>query len=448
MGFSLRLISKNVIAIAFIAFVVQFSISIFAVSKNPWTPFDEATHFDYIVKISKGHLPSVNEKYGQDALSWMACSEPRAEAWKGLAGCGSEFYDPSTAPFWGQSPATGYPPNYYLLTAVPYEICDRVTTRSDIVCARVANSMWLSLSASAVVALMMAFGASALLSLIVAIGYATLPAVLLQGITVNSDAAAQFLAPTLVLIAMYLSRSKLSHVKIAALWFASIFLLLPIKQTLIPIGFIATLFLIDWLSHERSRREIVRNTSMMIAAYVGGVLTSFVVQILQIRWRGLGGDDHLGPFLKQEWEAIPVSLNQAISMTFQPFGQMVWGPFGDGRLVTIAAFVAALGWIALFAERNDVKVLNANEVHLPKLRTLTITGSFLVAIIGPIVLAIALWLKYETAPVTARYYMATAMTLGAIGIASTSNKSLRVLFEALMIFSTVVTIRILTGISL
>jgi hypothetical protein len=448
MEFSLRSLSKNVIAVAFIAFVLQFSISIFAVSKNPWTPFDEATHFDYIIKISKGHLPSVNEKYGQDALSWMACSEPRAEAWKGLAGCGSEFYDPSTAPFWGQSPATGYPPNYYLLTAVPYEICDRVTTRSDIVCARVANSMWLSFSASAVVLLMMAFGASALLSLIVAIGYATLPAVLLQGITVNPDAAAQFLAPSLVLIAMYLARGRLSQVKIAALWFASIFFLLPIKQTLIPIGLIATLFLIDWLSQGLGRRETIRNALIMLAAYVGGVATSFVVQLLQIRWRGLGGDDHLGPFLKQEWEAIPVSLNQAISMTFQPFGQMVWGPFGDGRLVTIAAFVAALGWIALFAERHGGVLVKAGEASLPKLRSITITGSFLVAIVGPLVLAIALWLKYETAPVTARYYMATAMTLGAIGIASTSNKSLRILFGALMIFSTIVTIRILIGITL
>jgi hypothetical protein len=307
--------------------------------------------------------------------------------------------------------------------------------------------MWLSLSASAVVLLMMAFGASALLSLIVAIGYATLPAVLLQGITVNSDAAAQFLAPSLVLIAMYLARGRLSQVKIAALWFASIFFLLPIKQTLIPIGLIATLFLIDWLSQGRGKRETIRNALIMFAAYVGGVATSFVVQLLQIRWRGLGGDDNLGPFLKQEWEAIPVSLNQAISMTFQPFGQMVWGPFGDGRLVTIAAFVAALGWIALFAERDGGALVKAGEAHLSKLRSITLTGSFLVAIVGPLVLAIALWLKYETAPVTARYYMATAMTLGAIGIASTSNKSLRILFGALMIFSTVVTIRILIGIT-
>lgn len=442
-----RLLSgPRIFYVAFAAFILQAVISILGISKNPWTPFDEATHFDYIVKISKGHLPSVNEEYGQDALSWMACSEPRAEAWKGLAGCGSEFFDPSTAPFWGQSPATGYPPNYYLLTAVPYEICDRITTRSEIVCARIANSMWLSFSASAVVVLMMTLGASALLSLIVAIGYATLPAVLLQGITVNSDAAAQLLAPTLVLIAIYLARSRLSQVKIAALWFASIFFLLPIKQTLIPIGLIATLFLIDWLSQVRSRRETVRIASIMLATYVGGVAISFVVQLLQIRWRGLGGNDHLGPFLKQEWEAIPVSLNQAISMTFQPFGQMVWDPFGDGRLVTIAAFVAALGWIALFAERNDGNVPNGNITCPPKLRSLTITGSFLVAILGPLVLAIALWLKYETAPVTARYYMATAMTLGAIGIASTSNKSLRVLFGALMTFSTIVTIRILLSI--
>ena len=437
---------KTKFIVCLIAFLIQLSISIFAISKNPWTPFDEATHFDYVVKISKGHLPSVNENYGKDALSWMACSEPRAEAWKGLAPCGSEDFDPSTAPFWGQSPATGYPPNYYLLTAVPYEICDRVTTRSEIVCARVANSMWLNLSASAVVLLMIAFGASALLSLIVAIGYATLPAVLLQGITVNSDAAAQFLAPSLVLIVMYLARSKLSQVKIAAVWFASIFLLLPIKQTLIPIGLIGTLFLIDWLSRGRSKRETIRNAMIMLAAYAGGVAASFVLQLLQIRWRGLGGEDYLGPFLRQEWEAIPVTLNQAINMTFQPFGQMVWGPFGDGRLVTIAAFVAALGWIALFAERNDDKVLNTDEIRLPKMRSLTITGSFLVAIVGPLALAIALWLKYETAPVTSRYYMATAMTLGAIGIASTSNRSLRILFGTLMIFSTLVTIRILFNI--
>jgi hypothetical protein len=443
-----QVIQKNMVVVATIAFILQFSISILAISKNPWTPFDEATHFDYIVKISKGHLPSVNEKYGQDALSWMACSEPRAEAWKGLAPCGSGSFDPSTAPFWGQSPATGYTPNYYLVTAVPYEICDRVTTRSEINCARIANSMWLSLSASAVVFLMMAFGSTAILSLIIAIGYATLPAVLLQGITVNSDAAAQFIAPSLVLIAMYLARGILSQVKIAALWFASIFFLLPIKQTLIPIGLIATLFLIDWLSQGRGRRDTIRSAMIMLTAYVIGVATSFVLQLLQISWRGIGGADNLGPFLRQDWDAVPVTLNQVINLTFLPFGQMVWSPFGDGRLVTVATFVAALGWIALFAERDNGNVINTNQTHLPKLRSLTITGSFLVAIVGPLVLAIALWLKYETAPVTARYYMATAMTLGAIGIASTSNKSLRILYGALMIFSTIVTIRILIGITL
>ena len=437
---------KTVLAFASIAFLIQMVISIFAISKNPWTPYDEATHFDYIVKISKGHLPSVNEKYGQDALNWMACSEPRAEAWKGLAACGSEYFDPSTAPFWGQSPATGYAPNYYLLTAVPYEICDRLTTRSEIVCARVANTIWLSLSAAAVVVLMMAFGASVLLSLIVAIGYSTLPPILLQGITVNSDAAAQFLAPTLILLAMYFARSRLNEFKIAALWFASVFLLLPIKQTLIPIGLIATLFLIDWRTNGDTKKTTFKKSVVFFAAYLGGVIASFIIQLLQIPWRGLGGGDHLGPFLKQEWEAIPVSLNQAINMTYLPFGQMVWVPFGDGRLVTIGAFVAALGWIALFAERNEDKTLDIYETQVLKLRSLTITGSFLVAIVGPLILAIALWLKYETAPVTSRYYMATAMTLGALGIASTSNRSLRILFGALMAFSTLVTIRILLSI--
>jgi hypothetical protein len=125
---------------------------------------------------------------------------------------------------------------------------------------------------------------------------------------------------------------------------------------------------------------------------------------------------------------------------------MVWAPFGDGRLVTIASFVAALGWIALFAERNSGIENVDKEKEPPNLRSISITISFLIAIIGPLFLAIALWLKYETAPVTARYYMATAMTLGAIGIASTSNRSLKILFGALMTFSTIVTIRILLSI--
>jgi hypothetical protein len=51
--------------------------------------------------------------------------------------------------------------------------------------------------------------------------------------------------------------------------------------------------------------------------------------------------------------------------------------------------------------------------------------------------SIALWLAYATIPTNARYYMATAMTLGCIGVASTSNNSLKVLFSTVMASSTV-----------
>lgn len=440
--------TRKIIKVAILAFLIQLAISSIAISKNPWTPFDEATHFDYVLKLSKGHLPSINEKYSQDVLAWMACSEPRAEAWKGLAPCGSESFDNMTAPFYGQSSATGYPPHYYLMTAVPFEICDRSTSLSQISCARAANSMWLNSSAAAIVVLMMMFGASGALSLLIAVGYSSLPPILLQGVTVNSDAAAQFLAPLLIILAIKLSRSSLSTIRKGLLWAAALFLLVPIKQTLLPIAFIATLVLADQETENGFSRSNLKKLSLYTLSFFAATFLSLVVQMLQIPWRGLGGDDHMGPFLKQEWEVIPASLNQATNMTMFPFGQMVWTPFGDGRLVTIGVLVALLGWISFFAVNasiSNAKLLR-DSIEPPRLKHTTLTGSFLVAVFGPVVLAFALWVQYETAPVTARYYMATAMTLGAIGIASTSNKSLRILFGTLMAFSSLATIRILLSI--
>jgi hypothetical protein len=440
--------TKKIIKVAILAFLIQLAISSIAISQNPWTPFDEATHFDYVLKLSKGHLPSINEKYSQDVLAWMACNEPRAEAWKGLALCGSESFDNMTAPFYGQSSATGYPPHYYVMTAVPFEICDRSTSLSQITCARTANSMWLNSSAAAIVVLMMMFGASGALSLLIAVGYSSLPPILLQGVTVNSDAAAQFLAPLLIILAIKLSRSSLSTVQKGLSWAAALFLLVPIKQSLLPIAFIATLVLVDQETKNGFSRSNLKKLAFFTLSFFAATFLSLVVQMLQIPWRGLGGDDHMGPFLKQEWEVIPASLNQATNLTMFPFGQMVWTPFGDGRLVTIGALVALLGWISFFAVNTSTSIakLLRDSVEPPRLKHTTITASFLIAVFGPVLLALALWVQYETAPVTSRYYMATAMTLGAIGISSTSNKSLRVLFGSLMAFSSVVTIRILLSI--
>ncbi len=118
--FRLKKSSSLNISAGLAVFVLIFLISLIGISKNPTTPFDEPAHFDYIVKLSKGHLPKVNEKFSQTTLEWMACESQKPEAWSYLEPCGSEKYSPKFAPFWGQSTATGYAPNYYALTAIPY----------------------------------------------------------------------------------------------------------------------------------------------------------------------------------------------------------------------------------------------------------------------------------------------------------------------------------------
>lgn len=427
---------------AFIAaFLIQLVISTIGISKNPVTPFDESTHFDYVVKLSKGHLPKVNEKYGETVLAWEACKAERSAAWAGIEECGSSEFTVSSAPFYGQSPATGYPPHYYVLTAVPYEICDRATSYEEIVCARFANSIWLDLAAGLSAVLMVLFGAPIWVAAIGAVGFSSLPAVLLQGITVNSDAAAQALAPALILGAILISRKTWSISKTAAVWAGVLFLVIPIKQTILPMVAIATLFLWEWKSKDQQPKSRAKSFGIFSLAAIVAVLATFILQALQVRLRGLGGPDHMSELLLQPWDQVTGLLNIASSLTIQPFGQIVWAPFGDGRFYTLSILISTLVWIAFFSERRSTQ--ECNELGLIRIGSFSTTMSFIFAAVSPVVLAYVIWLVYQTAPVTSRYYMATAAVLGCIGLGQTSSRSLRYLLAGVLFVSTLLTINVL-----
>lgn len=51
---------RRLAQVAFAIFFIQMIFLSIGISKSPFTPFDEAAHFDYVVKISRGHLPAVN----------------------------------------------------------------------------------------------------------------------------------------------------------------------------------------------------------------------------------------------------------------------------------------------------------------------------------------------------------------------------------------------------
>jgi hypothetical protein len=408
------------------------------ISKNPFTPFDEAAHFDYVVKISKGHLPKVNERYGQTVLEDIACQPTRGEAWVALEPCGSDFYSPKKAPFSGQSSATGYPPNYYLLTAIPYEICDRVSSLKPIECGRTANSFWLGMASSLLALLMVVIGASPVVAVIAAIGFGTLPAVLLQGITVNSDAAAQALAPALVLFALYLKRIDKSEKKKWIYWTLALFIAIPTKPTILPVAAISTFLLWDWLSSEKTKSLRIRSGINATIALGAGVLLSTFWQSIQVSWRGVGGKDFMTPWLVQSFDSLLSSLSTAVTASISPFTLLTWPPLAWPKLGTMASVVALLCWILLFSQRRDA---NGSQVSPNGIRISSEFSvvSLIVAIVGPIAMAAYAWLSFGSAPVQPRYYMATLVLLGAIGFASTSSKWLRLLATSVLGFSALMT---------
>ena len=409
------------------------------ISKNPHTPFDEAAHFDYVVKLSKGHLPKVNEKYGQTILEDIACQPVRGEAWLGLEPCGSDYYSPKKAPFGGQSSATGYPPNYYLVTAIPYEICDRASSLKPIECGRLSNSLWLGLASALLAVLMIVIGASPLMAIIVSIGFGSLPAVLLQGITVNSDAAAQALAPALALAAIYLARASFSIRRKWGTWSLLLFLAIPTKPTIIPVAVILTYLIWDWVS-EKDESQMRRRVGLYaIASLITGVILATLWQSLQVPWRGIGGKDAMTPFLIQSFDSLLSSLQISLGASLSPFTMLTWPPLTDVKLITISAVISLVCWISLFAQRKEIDGVPRSPSGLKFSSEFSVIG-FSMAVIGPIVLASYAWLSYGSAPVQHRYYMATAVLLGAIGIASTSSRWLKILVTLILGLTSVMTI--------
>lgn len=427
---------KSILVACVLAFFIQSAISILAISKGPSTPFDEFTHFDYVVKLSKGHLPSTNEKYGQSALKFIFCNGDIPYDPSLSVDCTGNQIDPSFAPYQGQSSATGYPPHYYLLTAIPFEICDRTGKFAEITCARYANSIWLALSASASAALMMLFGSGLLLALTISIGYASLSSILLQGVTVNSDAAVQFFAPLLVIIAWQIVKRFDSLKRISVIWFLVLFLVIPFKQTLIPIAMVSTLFLWHWLSNYLKINRL-KSFGILSLAFLSSVIAVFVLQKLQVPWRGIGGGDFMGPYLKQDWSTVPNFLLNATNFSLMPFGDLRWEPIAGYAFVAFGLVISILGWIAWFAGPTNSEMKKDEVIVIPFISPEIRTISFVLVPLIPVLMSIALWFAYGTTPVNARYYMATAITLGCIGVASTSNKSLKLLFSTVMASSTI-----------
>lgn len=167
--------------------------------KAPGTPFDEHTHFDYVVKIAQNlRLPPMSDLLGQTALQAWACTD--APAFAGLE-CGAAVQNPSNAPWQGLSTATGYMPWYYVMTGLATRaVHDLPEDASWLEAARAVSVGWLGLLALLVTSIVRRLGGNNILAFSTALILCTMPLVLMQGAAVNPDVPATALALSAVWI--------------------------------------------------------------------------------------------------------------------------------------------------------------------------------------------------------------------------------------------------------
>jgi hypothetical protein len=425
---------------ALVAVAVTVAVALLGVSKAPGTPFDEAAHLDYVAKLSHGHMPKVYEQYGQDVLGELACDNPRGEAWAGLEPCGSKHYTPGLAPFGGLSTATNYAPTYYAITAVPYKVCDVTTSLHPRVCGRVANTLWLGAASAGFFLLMMMLGCTIVPALLVSIGTSLLPAVLVQGITVNPDAAVQAFVAWLAILAIWLAtRSGVGHWRqILIMGIAGVFTVTAKETTLVGYAVIM-LMLAFLLGHHRPRADQVRRWVAIAATVAAVVLLAALSRVLQPHLRGVGGENTLEAISKVPLDVLDDGAIGAVTTSMAPFTGLVWGPLAGPYLLSVSALATALAWGLALQIRLPRRVrpvggsADAAE-DAPSERPVTDdapgAGAFPVLALVltwvlPAVLVVLTWLSSRAVPYQQRYYMATATLLLVMGAATTTNPWLR-----------------------
>ena len=96
-----------------IAFIPAF---IHIVEYSQFSPIDELRHLDYALQITKGHVPKLGDKLGQDAMHEEACRGVDY-AWLDPA-CNSATFDPVAFRDDGWQTASPHPPTYYILSGI------------------------------------------------------------------------------------------------------------------------------------------------------------------------------------------------------------------------------------------------------------------------------------------------------------------------------------------
>ena len=400
------------------------------IHKNPSTPFDELAHFDYVDRMSHLDPPKVFDRYSQTTLRVAACSQIKdAPAWIGLDKCGSSYYEPTKAPWGGLSSATGFLPTYYFLTAIPYRACTTLFSPKggELTCMRAANSLWLTASSVIFFLALISSRLHPIFATTFSIAPLLIPALLLQGITVNNDAASLFFSILLIYWSWNFSQQKktIRQQKFGPFIFFVIGVVaFSIKSTVLPALVISTFLLTRKLRFNTIKKPRNTGAGYVLAAGVS-ILLNLLLLKLQPALRGVGGINDMEPVLQ-------TNLAQSIQATWNSF---YWSlnPFQNVPLPSLlnifanfSGFILTLFVFIQIAntqkERRTLEI--GTRIYVVSLQTLLICTLFFY---GPLQTA-ANYIFLGSAFYQTRYFMSMFVSIALVLLIFRKGKLTLVLF--------------------
>lgn len=397
-------ISWRTWAAALACAAVALTLGVASVKADRATPFDEHTHFDYVVKLAKdGRLPAQNELLGQEALWTFSCDPP--PGWTLPCKGPTWPYDVWKAPFTGMSYVTTYPPTYYALTALPTATIHALRPSiSWVVAARYAQVLWLVALSLLVFGTLALLGASRISAALGSLLVSGMPLVLLQTSHVNNDGLA--LAATVLPIFLWLflrghgTRWRLGLSLIACL------VALTVKETAfiaLPTvaAFEALLASGPWLA--RLRRALIGSA---------GVLTGYAVFVYVLDPLVRGTVEPL-PLLQQSLQDLEPAAVDFVGLAlvgglraFADPTTPLNAPLFEAVALAVAAW--AIGGCAFAAARVDWR---GRLAPVDVLRPAALAGVFVV----PLLLGVQLTLTGNPLWFNPRY-VAPALVLAVLGV--------------------------------
>ena len=399
--------------------IVALVLPLLAVADGFDTPFDEHTHFDYLVKIAAGgYLPPLHDDLGQESLQEAAC--PPTPAFSGLT-CGAPVQDPKRAAFDGESYVTEYFPTYYVLTAGPARAIHALTGASWLTAARAATTAWAGVLAFVIAGILVLLGMSRPIVVGTTLLIVASPLAILQTSHVGNDAAALALVllPVLVWLALRRSRpsTRLCWSMLAAL------LALTTKQTAAA-GLVAVVALELLAAPPQSARESTdqgRHKTLFVLGAAGLTLAAYGVltKVIDPLFRGIDPESQgLWNFLKANEPSFPDYFMGALRSAVDAFASAA-GPIASPSSGVIAVLLAA--WVI----GVGINRLLTHPLQLPWAEDDVISGTGMLMLVAfPVILALGVWIESKALAFAPRY-IAPSMLLPAAMVATRVTGSRR-----------------------